>query len=408
MPAAQRAPHLPGPADGLAVPRPAPDAPVQDGGPAHPSPPAHDSGAPPRRLEEEHDWLALTLSAGQMGLWEWNFSTGERRWNDTMYALYGVDRAQVTRLAPPHIEEILPEDAPRLQQEIARLRAEGGSTQVEFRIRRRDTGQVRWISSRGTMRRDPDGGNERMLGVSHDVTDRKTIEHRLIEADRRKDEFLAMLAHELRNPLAPLVNAHRLIEREAALSAPGREALAMAQRQARQLVRLVDDLLEIGRITRGKITLRPAPMCVADAVRDAAASVAADIAARGQRLEVSVPPQPVPMVGDAARIAQVLENLLHNASKYTPDGGSIRIELHEHCAEIELRVIDDGIGIEPDKLDGIFELFAQADASLDRSQGGLGIGLALVERLVGLHGGTVSAASAGRGRGSAFTVRLPR
>ena len=373
---------------------------------AAPEPLEHWSDALPPR-EQEHEWLALALAAGQMGLWEWNFTTGQRRWNDSMYALYGVDRSRTTALAPPYIEEILPEDAERVQREIGRLRAEGGCAQVEFRIRRRSDGQVRWVSARGTMRRDADG-TERMLGVSYDITERKAIEQRLIEADQRKDEFLAMLSHELRNPLAPLTNAHRLLERATGLDATGREALAMAQRQMRQLTRLVDDLLEVSRIARGKITLKREPMCVADAVRDSAASVAAEIEARGQRLALDVPPGAGRLVADAARLAQVLENLLRNASKYTPAGGSIRVELDERPREVELRVIDDGIGIEPSQLPVIFDLFAQADAALDHAQGGLGIGLALVKRLVGLHGGSVTAASAGRGRGATFTIRMPR
>ena len=229
----------------------------------------------------------------------------------------------------------------------------------------------------------------------------------LAEADRRKDEFLAMLAHELRNPLAPLTNALRLLARGSDNHEQDEAAVAMAERQTRQLKRLVDDLLEVSRISRGKIELRPEPVLVGSAVHAAAGSVGTMLAERSQRLEIVVPPDPVRIVADPARMAQILENLLTNASKYTPEGGSIRVEIHARTGDVEIRVIDDGIGIAPDMMPRLFELFSQVEATLDRSQGGLGIGLALVRRLAELHGGSVAAYSAGLGKGAVFTVRLP-
>ena len=361
-----------------------------------------------RQLDEEHAWLTLALEAGQMGIWEWNFRTGERRWNAAMYALYGVPPGGMTRQRPPYVEEILAEDAPRLQEEVKRLRARGGASQVEFRVRRRDDGRVRWISSRGVIRIDPSDGSERMFGVSYDITDRKANEQRLIEADRRKDEFLAMLAHELRNPLAPLTYAHRLLARLMGTDPQAAHALQIAERQAAQLRHLVDDLLEVARINRGRIELHPQPMDARQAVRDAAEAVLPLVQERRQSLAQHLPDEPVELVADPLRIAQVLHNLLHNASKYTPEGGRLRIELDARAAEIELRVTDDGVGIEAEQLGIVFDLFTQVGATLDRSQGGLGIGLALVKRLVELHGGSVVAASEGRGQGATFTVRLPR
>lgn len=229
----------------------------------------------------------------------------------------------------------------------------------------------------------------------------------LAEADRRKDEFLAMLAHELRNPLAPLTNALRLLSRVVEPSRQEGVAVAMAERQTRQLRRLVDDLLEVSRISRGKIELRPERVLVGGSVHAAAGSVAQMFAQRSQRLEIHVPPDPVWIVADPARMAQILENLLTNASKYTPEGGSIRVEVEARAGGVEIRVIDDGIGIAPDMLPRLFELFSQIEATLDRAQGGLGIGLALVRRLAELHGGSVAAASAGLGKGAVFTLRLP-
>jgi signal transduction histidine kinase len=217
-----------------------------------------------------------------------------------------------------------------------------------------------------------------------------------------------MLAHELRNPLAPMTTALALLERSVTLDGRDRQALAMARRQTAQLKRLVDDLLEVTRITRGMIELRLEPMLVATAVFSAAESVTPAIEARGQRLAVELPPRQSRIVADSARVAQVLENLLNNASKYTQEGGEIRIRVTDLPEAVEIVVQDDGIGIERSHIDRIFGLFAQADVTLDRARGGLGIGLALVKRLVELHGGVVTAASPGRGLGSTFTVRLPR
>jgi len=248
-----------------------------------------------------------------------------------------------------------------------------------------------------------------------DIDARKRIEQRLreresrlAEADRRKDEFLAMLSHEMRNPLAPLTNVLRLLGRSPVLGAAERDWVAIAERQRAQLARLVDDLLEVSRIGRGKIVLRPEPMSIPESVRGAVESIGPIVAERDQRLQVTVPRDMADLVADPARVTQMLENLLQNASKYTPQGGALRIEVLDRPAEVEIRVSDDGIGIDPAQLQTLFEPFVQLDHGLARSDGGLGIGLALVRRLAQLHGGGASAHSEGLGRGACFTVRLPR
>ncbi|RPH41559.1 MAG: PAS domain S-box protein [Burkholderiales bacterium] len=247
-----------------------------------------------------------------------------------------------------------------------------------------------------------------------DITARKHIELQLLErearladADRNKDEFLAVLSHELRNPLAPLTNVLRLLARSAALGTDERALLAMAERQRARLAALVDELLEVTRVSSGKIDLRCEPVSVGSAVREALESVAAEVAARGQRVELAIRAAEDEVLADPVRIAQMLENLLHNAVKYTPRGGEIRVSVRGAGAAVEVEVADDGIGIAPDDLPRIFEPFVQLEAGRGRAEGGLGIGLALVRRLAALHGGAIGVRSEGAGRGAAFTLRLP-
>ena len=229
----------------------------------------------------------------------------------------------------------------------------------------------------------------------------------LQEADRRKDEFLAMLAHELRNPLAPVLNATKLLARRETLSAPGLQALDMIERQTTHMKRLVDDLLEVSRITRGLIQLQPEEMLLTRALAEVVELALPTIEVRGQTIDVVQPTRPVKIHADPVRMTQVIENLITNASKYTPKGGAIRVEVEMSETEAVLRVRDNGIGIAPDKLEAVFELFVQADPGVGEHKSGLGIGLAMVKRLVELHGGHVHAESAGRGQGTTFVVRLP-
>jgi PAS domain S-box-containing protein len=229
----------------------------------------------------------------------------------------------------------------------------------------------------------------------------------LEEADRRKDEFLAMLAHELRNPLAPILNATQLM-RLCEVSDPVlRRARDVVERQSRLLARLVEDLLDVSRITQGKIGLRPETVELAAVVNGAVETTRPLIETRELELCVSLPPEPIRLVADPARLEQVLANLLHNAAKYTDPGGRVWLAVESSEAEVRIEVRDTGIGISPELLPHLFDLFTQADRSLDRSQGGLGIGLTLVKRLVEMHDGRVQAYSAGPGQGSRFVVCLP-
>jgi len=240
-----------------------------------------------------------------------------------------------------------------------------------------------------------------------EVIERARIEHALKEADRHKDEFLAMLAHELRNPLAPIHNAVQLMRALPDAGAQHVRLREMVERQLRHLTRLVDDLLDVSRITRGKIKLTREPLEVANLIARAVETVEPLIRENGHTLETDVPPQPLRLFGDPLRLTQIVGNLLSNAAKYTDPGGRIQLVVQPVGSEVEIRVRDNGVGIPPDLLPKIFELFTQLDRRLDRPQSGLGIGLALVQRLAEMHGGSVRAHSDGEGRGSEFVIRLP-
>jgi PAS domain S-box-containing protein len=268
------------------------------------------------------------------------------------------------------------------------------------------TGRELWLRDLVYVVRGADGKAERLRGIMVDVTERRHAEQALKDADRRKDEFLATLAHELRNPLAPLRNGLEILRLGGGARDPER-VYEIMDRQVQHMVRLVDDLLELSRITRGMIELRKERLDVATAVQDAVDTNRSLIEAAGHQLTVSLPSEPLPIDADPVRLAQVIGNLLNNAAKYTDRGGHIWLSAERRGAHVVVRVRDDGIGIAPDMLPHIFEMFIQGHRSRRPAQGGLGIGLSLVETLVKMHGGTVSARSDGLGRGSEFTVRLP-
>ena len=245
-----------------------------------------------------------------------------------------------------------------------------------------------------------------MTGACTDVTERRLGEEALRLADRQKDEFLGMVSHELRTPLSPMVVALSLIEK--ADGRPSRRAIEIMGRQVTRMRSLVDDLLDLSRVRLGRLELRREPVDVRDVVRQAFDAARPAIDARGHEAHLHVPEDMALVFGDSGRLGQVVDNLLANAMKYTPDGGRIDVTLGISAQDVQLRVRDSGIGIDPARLAGVFELFEQEAAGRSRSEGGLGIGLALVERLVRMHGGSVEAKSEGVQRGSEFIVTLPR
>ncbi len=276
---------------------------------------------------------------------------------------------------------------------------------MEFRLRRHD-GEYRWLIDNGVPRYGPGGEFDGYIGSCLDVTEYKNAETGLRDADRRKDEFLATLAHELRNPLAPISNGLHVM-RLAGASGTLEQARTMMERQLTQLVRLVDDLLDVRRVTSGKLELRRESVALSEVIGAAIETSRPAIEQAGHALAVDLPDEPIFLDGDATRLAQVLSNLLNNAAKYTHLGGTVRLAARREDDTAVLTVADNGIGIPPAMLGKVFEMFTQVDRALEKTTGGLGIGLSLAKGLVEMHGGTIVARSEGEGRGSEFVVRLP-
>ncbi len=278
----------------------------------------------------------------------------------------------------------------------------------QYRVIQPD-GAIKWVRDRCFPIKNSTNVIYRIVRITSDISEAKNAERMLKEADIHKDEFLATLAHELRNPLGPIRNAVALMQHaEPKATALQKKARAIISRQVDHLARLVDDLLDVARISKGKITLQVEPIEVNTFISAAIETAQPLIEARGHVLDVVMPEQPVWLMGDAVRLSQGINNLLHNAAKYTSGGGRILLRL-EVAASNTLKIIvqDNGIGISPDRITEIFGLFSQGETAPDRAQDGLGIGLSLVKRLVELHEGRIYVESAGKGQGSTFTVELP-
>ena len=356
--------------------------------------------------------LVLALNAARMGVWDWDITSGEVRWSGELEPLHGLPRGGFAGTYEAFRAMIHPDDRERVESAIRSSVEARLPYEEEFRIVGAD-GVARWTDARGQVVEDARGEPIRMVGVGIDVSRRKRLEEELRqqtaqmrEADRRKDEFLAMLSHELRNPLAPILHAVDLLGHDdARLAAKARDIIG---RQSEHLTRLVDDLLDVSRITRGTVRLDCRPVAVKDVVDTAVDTWRHLISKRRQQLAVELPDEPLFVDADPTRMAQVVANLLHNAAKFTPEGGRITLTAAEEEGRVALSVRDDGAGIAPEYLERIFELFAQGPPSLDRPLGGLGLGLTLARRLAELHGGTLGAMSGGVGAGSEFVVRLPK
>ena len=327
-----------------------------------------------------------------------------------MVGLDSIDDARRTSL----LEFFFPEDQGMILNEFLPRVLESGHGEVEVRFRNFKTDAARWMAYKVLLLRDNDKQPIGYATVSQDVTERKQLAddlHRLAadlsDTDRRKNEFLATLAHELRNPLAPMSNMLEVLKRADGDPAVLKRAHGTMERQFGQLVRLVDDLLDLNRITHDRLELRRGEVELSSVIHQAVEVARPLLDVAGHDLTVELPDESIYLNADRARLAQVFGNLLNNSCKYTRPGGKIAVSAKRIDGEVVVTVKDNGAGIPPDKLDRIFDMFMQVDLNSEHSQGGLGIGLTLVKRLTEMHGGSIEARSEGEGKGSEFIVRLP-
>ncbi|MCC2955715.1 PAS domain-containing protein [Massilia sp. IC2-477] len=312
-----------------------------------------------------------------------------------------------TEPEPFWLNDYVPEDErERVYAAVREAIRTGSVFELEHRVRRID-GSVGWALSRAVPMADAQGHVYEWVGAASDITERKAAEEKLRESDRRKDEFLAMLAHELRNPIAPISAAAALLQRVKADESLVRRTSEIIARQVGHMTGLIDDLLDVSRVTRGLVEMECAPLDLRDVLQDAVEQVMPQVEARRHALSLATPPEPVMVMGDKKRLVQVVANLLNNATKYTPEGGRLEVRGSASGGHACIEVLDNGIGMTPELTGRVFDLFAQAERSADRSLGGLGLGLALVKSLVELHGGAVACTSPGLGLGSTFSVCLP-
>ena len=357
------------------------------------------------RLRIERERLGLALAAGQMGAFEMDFSANTLWWSPQMYALFGVDPARFEPTPSSVLALLQPDDA----NEFVRVRNEAIAQHRPFVFESRllRAGVPVWLHLRGQAAYDAHGKPWRSFGVMMDVTDRKQLEQVLRDADRNKDDFIAVVAHELRNPLAPIRNAIHVLRQLGGENATATWCHSVLERQVGQMTRLLDDLLDVSRLSRGQLKLRPKPMQLATAIDHAIETARPVIDAGRHALKVSMPQRALHLEGDLTRLAQVFSNVLINAAKYTPPGGTITLTVQTDADVAVVRVSDTGIGIAAEHMAQIFQIFGQVTSSVDRAQGGQGIGLSLSKGLIEMHGGTIEAHSEGEGKGSEFVMRLP-
>ncbi|HWP17983.1 MAG TPA: ATP-binding protein [Burkholderiaceae bacterium] len=373
-----------------------------------------------RRLRESQNLVELAQEAGHVGFFDYHFHDDVAVWTSGLAKLFGIELREVEPGALGWTRRVVPEDARRAKLQVADAVARHADRATfEFRAIRPD-GSIRWLAGRALLTYDEAGQPWRMVGVCVDATDQKLVEQERAafvareqaarreaeNANRAKDEFLAMLGHELRNPLGAIAAAVEVLNRVGNNQETAASARRIIARQASHLARLMNDLLDMARATAGKITLSRQALNLAQLVQRTLSAM--EVAGSLRQHKLSVEYHDAWVEADAMRMEQVVTNLVTNATKYTPPDGAIhvRVAAEEGAAVLEVR--DTGIGLSPELLPRIFDLFVQGERALDRRQGGLGIGLTLVRRLVELHGGHVSAHSEGPNRGSTFTVRLPR
>ncbi len=368
------------------------------------------------RCVKEKEETRRVLSAANAGTWTWHPQQAQMDVCQNFLALLGHVGSDTTISFPQWLNFIHPDHRQSVADQLERAYAgpRHDAVRMEMLMRERG-GAYRWFAARAEWHQETADGPWVLQGVNIDIQELKTIGDERQQAieelkaeDIRKNEFLAMLAHELRNPLAPITAGAEVLRLVSQDEQRVRQTSEIISRQAAHMSNLINDLLDVSRVTRGLTDIESKTLDVRQVVSDAVEQAKPLIRSKQHQLNLDIPPQAALVSGDRKRLVQVVSNLLNNAAKYTPDGGAIALRIDVQQLQIELTITDTGIGMAPGLLDHAFELFAQAERSSDRSSGGLGLGLALVKSIVELHGGSVSAASAGIGNGSRVTVQLPR
>jgi PAS domain S-box-containing protein len=365
-------------------------------------------------LLESQDVLSLAMRGGSMGAWSRNMKTNEVWWSRELEEIVGLQPGTFSRTEAAFLELVHDEDRAAVRTAIDEAVERASDYVVEFRFKH-TSGEWRWMEGRGRAVYGDDGAARTLYGIGIDVTARKHAEMALREAkvaaesaNELKDHFLATLSHELRTPLNVILGYARLLQTHSVAAEDQQRAFDVIARNAVAQNQLVDDLLDMSRITTGKFRLDPRPIPVVTVLHDALEGVKPAADAKNITLDVDIDPLAGTVAADPTRLQQVFWNLLANAAKFTPKGGRISVSLARDGAHVQVVIRDNGPGISPEFLPFVFEPFRQAGAGFDRAHGGLGLGLAISRQLVELHGGTIQAASAGLGLGAAFTIRLPR
>ena len=356
----------------------------------------------------DQERLHVALEAGRLAFWDWDLVTGVMHYGGEWTKLFGFPEGKLSPSFTEWHSLLHPEDAGRVMEAIqANLDGRTPEFEAEYRMKT-FSGEWLWVTSRGrVIERDANQKPVRHVGVIEDIHEGRNTREQLRQVAQQKDEFLATLAHELRNPLAPIRTGLEIIKRDPS-GLMAQQARDMMDRQLSHLVRLIDDLLDVSRISLGRLELRKSHLEVRTIIDTAVEGSKPFVESRKHSLTVGIPDEPIFIFGDLTRLAQVVSNLINNSCKYTPEGGHIQVRISRLPNLVSIQVQDDGLGIPPEMLDKIFEMFGQVNRTLDRAQGGLGIGLALVRKLVELHGGTVQAESPGINRGATFTITLPQ
>jgi PAS domain S-box-containing protein len=369
-----------------------------------------------KALREREEQLRLAIDAADIGLWDVDLVANTLFWQARVKAMFGISADRPVLMddfyAGLHPDDLAHTSAAFANAADPQIRA---VYDVEYRTIGKEDNVIRWVAAKGRGIFNDAGRCVRVIGTAIDISRRKASEEalreseeRLRQSDKRKDEFLAMLAHELRNPLAPISAAAELIGMVRLNDTQLQSTSSVITRQVNHLTELVDDLLDVSRVTRGLIRLSKSRQDMKDLIASAVEQVRPLMEAQRHHFSIELSPQAADVLGDRKRLVQIVTNLLNNAAKYTPSHGNIKLILEVDAACVLVRIEDNGIGIAPEMQPYIFELFAQAERTADRTQGGLGLGLALVKNLIELHDGSVRCQSKGLGEGSCFTISLPK